>query len=103
MAKKYADLRAKMSPEARALAAQRAQALRDAETPLRHLRLARGLTQVEVAALLHTQQPAVAKLEQRTNLQMDTLRRAVEALGGTLEVRASFPDGKDVDLLVAAR
>ena len=38
-------------------------------------------------------QPAVAKLERRTDLYVGNLRRYVEALGGTLEVTARFPDG----------
>ena len=36
-------------------------------------------------------QPAVAKLEKRTDMHVSNLRRYVEALGGTLEITARFP------------
>jgi len=53
---------------------------------LRELREARGLTQVELAALLGVTQNRISRLEhagiQRT--QIDTLRRYVEAVGGEL-------------------
>jgi hypothetical protein len=35
----------------------------------------------------------VAILERRLDLYVSTLRRCLEALGGTLEVVAHFPDG----------
>jgi hypothetical protein len=38
-------------------------------------------------------QPAVAKLERRADMYVSNLRRYVEALGGTLEITAHFPDG----------
>ena len=37
-------------------------------------------------------QPAVAKLEKRADMHVSNLRRYVEALGGTLEITARFPD-----------
>jgi transcriptional regulator with XRE-family HTH domain len=56
------------------------------------LRQAREKTQQDVARVLHVNQPAVAKLEQRTDIYVSNLRRYVEALGGTLEITARFPD-----------
>ena len=38
-------------------------------------------------------QPAVAKIERRSDMYVSTLRRYVEALGATLEIAARFPDG----------
>ncbi len=38
-------------------------------------------------------QPAVAKLERRTDMYVSNLRRYIEALGGSLEITARFPDG----------
>ena len=36
----------------------------------------------------------VSKLERRTDMYLSSLRRFVEAMGGELEITASFPDGK---------
>ena len=92
MAKKFSELRAKMSPEARERSALKAQALRD-EMPLHELRQARGLSQKMLAEVLHVQQPSVAKLEKRTDMYLSTLRSHIEAMGGVLDVIARFPDG----------
>ncbi|MES2919326.1 MAG: XRE family transcriptional regulator [Pseudomonadota bacterium] len=92
MAKKFSELRDRMSPEAQARAETRAQALLT-EMPLHELRQARGLSQKMLAEVLHVQQPAIAKLERRTDMYISTLRSHIEAMGGELEVVARFPDG----------
>src|SRR5574343_562438 len=92
MAKKFAELRAKMSPKAHAQAEEKANAML-AEMPLNELRQARGLSQKMLAEVLHIQQPAVAKLEKRTDMYLSTLRSHIEAMGGELDVVARFPDG----------
>jgi len=92
MAKKFADLRAQMSPEARARAQTKAQAML-AEMPLNELRQARGLSQKMLAEVLHVQQPSIAKIEKRTDMYLSTLRSHIEAMGGELDVVARFPDG----------
>jgi predicted transcriptional regulator len=51
------------------------------------------VSQDELAGKLVVRQPAVAKLEQRGDMYVSNLRRYVEALGGTLEITAHFPDG----------
>lgn len=91
MAKKFAELRARMSPESRARAEARALAML-AEMPLNELRQARGLSQKALAGVLHVQQPAIAKIERRTDMYISTLRSHIEAMGGELEVVARFPD-----------
>ena len=90
--KKFADLRAQMSPESRARADAKAQAML-AEMPLNELRQARGLSQKMLAEVLHVQQPSIAKIEKRTDMYLSTLRSHIEAMGGELEVIARFPDG----------
>ena len=82
----------KMTPEARARSAAKAQALL-ADMPLDELRQARGLSQKMLADILHVQQPAIAKLEKRTDIYISTLRSHIEAMGGQLDVIARFPDG----------
>lgn len=92
MAKKFAELRAKMAPESQARVEAKAQELL-AEMPLNELRQARGLSQKALAEVLHVQQPAIAKMERRTDMYISTLRSHIEAMGGQLDVVARFPDG----------
>lgn len=92
MAKKFAELRAKMAPESQARATEKTQAMLSA-MPLDELRQARGLSQRMLAEILHVQQPAIAKMEKRTDMYLSTLRSHIEAMGGELEVVARFPDG----------
>ena len=92
MAKKFAELRAKISPERRARIDEKVkQAL--AEMPLNELRTARGLSQQMLAEAMHIQQPAIAKMEKRTDMYISTLRSHIRAMGGDLEIIARFPDG----------
>ena len=92
MAKNFSILREKMDPERRA---RNNEAVKKtlAEMPLQELRNARGLSQKMLADALHIQQPAIAKLEKRTDMYISTLRSHIEAMGGELEVIARFPDG----------
>jgi transcriptional regulator with XRE-family HTH domain len=63
---------------------------------LRKLRAARALTQESLANVLHVRQSEVSKIERRTDMYLSTLASYVKAMGGTLEVRAAFPDGEVV-------
>lgn len=92
MAKKFAELRARMSPGSRARSEARARAMLD-EMPLDELRRARGLTQKDLAEALSVRQPSVARLEKRSDMYISTLRNHIEAMGGELEVVARFPEG----------
>ena len=92
MTHKFLELEAKMSPERKARIARKVQKAL-AEMPLNELRNARGLSQKMLAEALHIQQPAIAKLEKRTDMYISTLRSHIEAMGGELEVIARFPDG----------
>ena len=92
MAKKFSKLWDKMSPDRRARIDEKVKKTL-AEMPLQELRNARGLSQKMLAEALHIQQPAIAKLEKRTDMYISTLRSHIEAMGGELEVIARFPDG----------
>jgi DNA-binding XRE family transcriptional regulator len=99
MARNIEELRAKMSPERRARNAARA---KDelAKMPLQQLRNAREMTQTRLAELLQMDQGNISKLEKRADMYLSTLRSYVEAMGGSLEIRAVFPDGEvRIDLL----
>ena len=76
----------------------RAAALIAEEMTLRELRQARQLTQVTVARQLGISQDGVSRLEQRSDLLLSTLRRTVEAMGGSLSLIATFPDRPPVEL-----
>ena len=92
MARKFSELEAKMSPERRGRINDEVnKAL--TEMPIHELRNARGLSQRVLAEALHIQQPAVAKMEKRTDMYISTLRSHIEAMGGELEIIARFPDG----------
>lgn len=93
MAKKFSELRAKMSPEAQARAAARAEAML-VQMQLQELRKTRNITQVEVAKAMSVEQAAISKLERRDDMYVSTLREYVKALGGELKLVASFPDAE---------
>lgn len=93
MAKKYSELRAKMPPAALEKAAGLSQVMLE-EMPLQELRQARALSQEKLARTLGIKQASVSKLERRTDMYIQTLRNYIEAMGGQLEVIASFPGGK---------
>ena len=80
MAKKFSELQEKMSPERRARIDKKVKETL-AEMPLQELRSARGLSQKMLAEALHIQQPAIAKLEKRTDMYISTLRSHIEAMG----------------------
>jgi DNA-binding XRE family transcriptional regulator len=88
----FNELTKRLSPARKARIADKTAALNTALT-LHELRKARTVSQQELAARLAVGQPAVAKLERRGNMYVSNLRRYVEALGGTLEIAARFPDG----------
>jgi transcriptional regulator with XRE-family HTH domain len=65
---------------------------------LQELRRARKLTQVRMAKVLGIGQDGVSKLEKRADLMISTLRKTVEALGGSLFLVAQFRDRNPVIL-----
>lgn len=69
-----------------------------ADMTMQELRKARKLTQTDVAAALEVSQPELSRIENSKNPLLSTVRRFVEALGGELEVTASFPDGEKVKI-----
>lgn len=87
----FEELRKGLSLERRARNREATQNLLQ-EMALHELRHAREKSQQELARDLHVGQPAVARLERRTDMYVSNLRRYVEALGGTLEITARFPE-----------
>ncbi|MGA2771705.1 MAG: XRE family transcriptional regulator [Bryobacteraceae bacterium] len=60
---------------------------------LDELRTARELTQERLAETLGIRQATVSKIERQSDMYVSTLTRFIEAMGGTLEIRACFPEG----------
>jgi len=92
MARKFEELRQKMSAESRARGAAKTQRMID-EMALDELRAARQLTQEHLGTLLGVNQSAVSKLERRVDMYVSTLGDFIRAMGGQLEIRAVFPEG----------
>ena len=76
------------------IAARSAELHREVEG-LRALRELTERSQAQIAQALGVRQPSVLKIERQTDLYLSTLRRFVEAAGGTLELRVRLP-GQDV-------
>ena len=93
MAHKFQELQKKISVQRRARVEDR---VRDAlrEMALNELRTAREFTQAELSQVLKVDQGSISKLERRTDMYIGTLRRYIEAMGGSLQIRAVFPDGE---------
>ena len=88
---RFQDLKHKMSAERRERIRKEAtdELL---EMDLRGLRELLGKTQEEVAALLERSQGQVSETERRQDVLLSTLRSYVRALGGELEIIATFGD-----------
>ena len=97
MAKKFQELRASMSPAARAASEAEHRRLIE-EMSLHQLRKARELTQTKIAEDLQIGQGDVSKLERRTDMYVSTLASYLQAVGANLEIRAVFPDGRAVKI-----
>jgi predicted transcriptional regulator len=92
MARNFKELEEKMPPESRARADEMVKEMM-AEMLLAEIRKFMGLTQEELASALGVTQPSLSKLENQDDMQVSTLRRLIEALGGQLEIIAHLPRG----------
>jgi transcriptional regulator with XRE-family HTH domain len=88
MARNLEQVLAKLPAKRRAKVEQRAAEL----ATLKDLRQAVQQTQEELASALGVGQDTISRLEQRSDMLLSTLRRYVEAMGGTLDLVARFPN-----------
>lgn len=95
--RKLSELRAQRTLEERARAYAATLKLLD-QMPLQELRRAREMSQQTLAEAMDVPQSAISKIEQRTDTYISTIRRYLEAMGGTLRIIAEFPDGKSVEI-----
>lgn len=96
---KHDEYMKKLSPERRAKIKARAQELIAEEMTLSELRKARRLSQETLAEILQMRQGDLSKFERRADAYLSTIRRYVVALGGTLDLIASFPNSKPVKII----
>lgn len=87
--KPFSNLTKDFDQERRARINARKVELRE-EMALHDLRKAIGASQEMIAHSLGVKQPAIAKLERRSDIRIQSLRRMIEAMGGTLEISARF-------------
>jgi transcriptional regulator with XRE-family HTH domain len=92
------QIKKELSPARRKKVEARAAELIAEEMTLQELRRARKLTQVRMAKKLGVSQDGISKLEKRSDLLLSTLRKTVEAMGGSLSLVAEFPDRNPVVL-----
>jgi len=87
MARSLEQVLAGLPAKRRAKIAKRAEEL----ATLKDLRQAVKRTQDDLAARLGVGQDTVSRIERRSDMLLSTLRRYVEATGGSLELVARFP------------
>ena len=92
MPRNFRELEAQMAPERLARAEIKAKEIM-ADMLLAEIRKQVGLTQKELAAALKIKQPSLSKIESQDDMQIGTLIRIIEALGGELELIAHLPGG----------
>jgi DNA-binding XRE family transcriptional regulator len=96
MARNINDIIKSLPASRRRKIESRADALIAEEMTLQELRRARALTQVRMAKSLGVAQKQISEIEKRTDMHISTLRRSIEAMGGTLSLVAEFPDREPV-------
>ena len=85
------EIIAAMPPESQVRIAERSAVLHAEVEGLKALRKLAERSQEQIAQSLGIKQPAIVKIERQTDLYLSTLRRFVEAAGGTLELRVELP------------
>ncbi|MBR1375840.1 MAG: helix-turn-helix transcriptional regulator [Cardiobacteriaceae bacterium] len=63
------------------------------ELTLCEIRESLGLTQIELSELCHNRQAAISKMESRDDMLISSLHKVIRAMGGELELFATFPNG----------
>ncbi len=95
MTRTLEELMDALPPERRARVEARSAELIAEVEGLKAFRQLAERSQEQIAQSLGIKQPSVHKIEKQTDLYLSTLRRFVEAAGGSLELRVELP-GKGV-------
>lgn len=92
MAHKFDKLKNEMKPENLEKAKAKSKEMM-AEMLLNEIRKETGFTQENLAKAIGIKQPTLSKLESQDDMQISTLQRLIQALGGQLELIAHMPNG----------
>lgn len=92
MAHKFEKLTNKMDSKRVNRAKARAKDIM-AEMLLAEIRKDAGYTQEDLSEIMGVKQPSLSKLESQDDIQVGTLHRLIQALGGQLELIAHMPGG----------
>ena len=98
MGRKLKDVMDGLEPNRRARIGARAEEIHQECLTLKKLRSHMELTQTALARKMGVVQPTIAQLEQRNDIHVSTLRKYIEALGGTLSIIADMPGQGPVPL-----
>lgn len=90
---KFSNLTKDFSAERIAKIAEKTAQLKQ-EMAIHELRQALKISQAELAEKLQVKQPAISRLEKRTDMYVNHLRQVIEAMGGELEIVARFADSE---------
>ena len=91
MGRTHSEIMTALPPERRRkIEARSAELIAEVEG-LQALRKLAERSPAEMAKELKIKQPSVHKIEKQTDLYLSTLRRYIEAAGGTLELRVRLP------------
>jgi DNA-binding XRE family transcriptional regulator len=91
-ARNFSELRNRLPAASRARVEARVKVTLH-DMALDELRTARELTQERLAETLGIKQATVSKIERQSDMYVSTLAKFIEAMGGTLEIHACFPEG----------
>lgn len=97
MAKPLTELTGKLSKKVNAAASVKAAEMLTVMS-LAGVRKSRAVTQNKLAKILHVTQPSIAQIENRGDTYISTLKNYLHALGGELELIATFPDGTKINI-----
>lgn len=89
------ELRASLSADERAEVDTEKALMRAEISALRRLRMARDLTQTQLADVLGMTQGELSRLEARSDIMLSTLRRVIQGMGGKMEIHVLFDDSGD--------
>jgi len=78
---------------------ERYETLREEYMTLQEIRKSQDVTQNDIAKLLGIKQENVSRMERREDMKVSTMREYIEALGGTMQINAVFPDDKIINVL----
>ncbi len=90
--KPWSTLQSKMSAERQRANAEAVERM-EADMVLAELRKYSGMTQKQLAEILGVSQPTLSSQEHQDDMEISTLSRLIQAMGGNLELIVHMPKG----------